>query len=145
MNKLFYKDFEVQKTYDLGVIALTEKQIIDFAKQFDPLDIHINTTIAEKSLFKGIVASGSHIFVMFHKDRWIPIFGHTVICGVELTNWKFLKPVYPDQKIGGSVTITSIQPNQEKNFALVSWLYKFKDEKNELVQSLQLIISHNMG
>jgi acyl dehydratase len=144
MNKLYYKDFEVNKKYDLGVTTLTEQQIIDFAKQFDPLEFHTDKAAAEKSIFKGIVASGSHIFIVFYRDKWIPLFGHTVICGTGLNNWKLLKPIYPDQKISGSTLISSIQANPEKNYALVTWFHEFRDEKKDLVQSLEVTISHKM-
>ena len=145
MSPITFKDFLVGKKFDLGITAISEQEIIDFAKAFDPLEFHTNKAVAQKSIFKGIVASGPHIFTVVHRDKCIPLFGHTIICGLELNNWRFIKPVYPDQKISARTIILSIKPNPEKNYALVSWLYEFLDEKNELVQSLQMTISHKMS
>lgn len=144
MTKYHYKDFEVNKKFDLGTIALTEQEIIDFAKTFDPLDFHINKSAAEKSIFKGIVASGPHIFTLVHRNSWIPLFGHTVLCGLEIDNWKFLKPVYPNQKIHSSVSIKFVEAFPDKNYVLVIWIYEFKDDKGELIQSLEMTISHKI-
>lgn len=123
---------------------LSKNEIIEFAKAFDPLDFHINEEAAQKSPFKGIIASGPHIFTLTHRQNWIPVFGNTVIAGLEVNNWKFLKPVYPNQLILGSVTILSIKRNEEKQYTIVNWLYEFKDEKGEMVQSLEMVIMHKI-
>jgi acyl dehydratase len=139
-----YNDFQLNKTFDLGITSLSEEEIIDFAKQFDPLDFHTNKSAAEKSIFRGIIASGPHIFTLIHRTKWIPLFGHTVICGLQINNWKFLKPLYPDQKIHSTVTINFTEPHPDKNYIIVGWIYEFKDEKEELIQRLEMIVSHKM-
>ena len=142
MSQIGAENFAVGKKFDLGAIALSEKEIVEFALAFDPLDFHTNKAVAEKSIFKGIVASGPHIFTLIHRIKWIPLFGHTVICGLELNNWKFLKPLYPDQNVHGSVTIKLVQPVPEKKYMIVKWLYEFKDDKGDMMQSLEMTISH---
>ena len=99
---------------------------------------------AKKSYFKDLIASGPHIFNLIHRTEWIPRFGHTVVCGLEVNHWKFIKPIYANQKTICSVTILSIIPNPEKKVAAVKWLYEFKDEKGEMVQSLDMLILHKM-
>src|SRR5687767_9020981 len=92
-------DISIGDKFDLGVIILSEQEIIDFAKAFDPLDFHIDKEIAKQTIFKGLIASGPHIFNLIYRREWIPRFGKTVICGKGVSNWKFIKPVYPMQKI----------------------------------------------
>lgn len=138
-----FKDFAVGKVFDLGIAVLSEQEIIDFALAFDPLDFHIDKEAAQKGFFKGIVASGPHVFNLVHKKSWIPAFKDSVICGLEVNKWKFIKPVYPDQKIDSRVTITSIKENPERKHAAVIWLYEFRDESGDLVQSLEMTVLHN--
>ena len=133
------------REFDLGQVKLTEQEIIDFANAFDPLDFHTNPEAAKKSIFKGIVASGPHIFTLVHRTQWIPRFGHTVAAGLEVTNWKFLKPVYPGSPIHGKVTVTRIRPNPEKGYAAVTWLYEIRNEKEEMVQSLDMTVLHKLS
>ena len=137
--------FEEGKTFDLGITSFSEQEIIDFARAFDPLDFHINREAAAKSPFKRIIASGPHLFTFVHRNKWIPLFGKTVIAGLELNKWKFLKPLYPDQKIHSTVTILSVKPNMEKHYTTIIWLYEFKDEKEELLQTAEMTVLHKIS
>jgi acyl dehydratase len=141
-GKYKFSDFKVNKQFDLGETSLSEKQIIDFALAFDPLDIHIDKKEAEKGFFHSLVASGPHLFNVVHKNKWIPAFKDTVICGLEVNKWRFSKPVYPGESIGCIVTILSIKENPERKHASVVWLYEFRDKSGELVQSLEMTVLH---
>ena len=128
--------------FDLGTIILSEQDIIDFAKAFDPLDFHVDKEAAKKTIFKGLIASGPHIFNLIYRREWLPRFGKTVICGMGVNNWKFIKPVYAGQKIGAELTVLSIKPMAEMTGNAVSWLFEFKNEKGEMVQVLQMEVMH---
>ncbi len=136
------KDFHEGLKLTFEPFTLSKAEIIEFAKQFDPLIFHIDEEAAKKTHFKGLISSGPHIFTLKHRTQWIPIFGHSVIAGMEVNNWKFLKPVYPDQTIYGSVLIESIKKNPEKQYSVVKWRYEFKDVKQEMVQSLEMVVMH---
>jgi len=142
MGKLSIRDLEINKKIDIGSVTLSEQDIIDYALANDPLDFHINKKAAEQSIFKGLVASGSQIFNSLHKTGWIPLVGHTVLCGMELNHWKFLRPVYANQKINGTVTPIFIKENADRGHFVITWKYEFKDEHGELVQTLDVTILH---
>jgi acyl dehydratase len=127
---------------DFGQISLSEEDIIDFANRYDPLEFHTNLEIANKSIFKGLIASGPHIFNVFYRTQWIPLFGHTVIAGMEIKNWKFLKPIYADQPIKCVIQVKQYSINQEKGTAIVKWHYEFKNENDENCQTVDLTILH---
>ena len=135
-------EFEVGKKYDLGEIVLSEQEIIDFAKAYDPLDFHINKEAAEKTIFRGLIASGPHIFNLIYRNEWIPRFGKTVMCGLGLSNWKFIKPVYADDKIRVQLTVLATSPKKEIGGVVVSWFFEFKNEKGDMVQLLQMEVMH---
>lgn len=128
--------------HSLGVISLTEDQIIEYAKMFDPLPFHTSVEDAKKSPFKRLIASGSHVFTLIHRDRWIPLFGNTVIAGLELNNWKFMKPVFADVVISSFVAIMNVKHNPEKKHSVVHWKYEFFDDKDELLQTLDMHVLH---
>ena len=133
----------VGKKFDFGDIILTEQEIIDFAKEFDPLPFHIDRELAEKTMFKGIIASGPHLLNYIHKKEWVPRFGHTVVCGTGISNWKFVKPVYPLQKIHAEVTVLAMKEDEKIGGTVISWLIEFKNVKGEIVQFLQMEVMHN--
>ena len=144
MERLAIKDLAVNKKIDIGTVTLSEQDIIDYAKANDPLDFHVDRKAAEQSIFKGFVASGSQIFNVLYKTGWIPLFGHTVICGLGVDNWKFIRPVYAGQPINGIVIPVLIRENAEKKHLVITWRYEFKDVKGELVQTLEVTVLHKI-
>ncbi len=136
-------EFEVGSKIHLGQINFTEQEIIDFAKAFDPLEFHINKEVAQKTIFKDIIASGSHIFNFIYRTQWIPRFGKSVICGLGISNWKFIKPVYANQPILAEVIINSINLDAQMGGVVVVWQFEFKNRKGEMVQVLQAEIMHH--
>lgn len=135
-------EFFEGKVIDLGVTALSEDQIMEFARTFDPLDFHISKAAAAKSFFGRLIASGPHIFTEVHRTKWLPLFKDTIVCGMGINNWRFLKPVYPDQPIHAYATMTRLQLNPNGKMVSVWWRYEFKDKENELVQHLEVQILH---
>ncbi len=127
---------------DLGNISLSENEIIDFAKRYDPLEFHTNIEVAKKSIFKGLVASGPHIFNSFYRLKWIPRFGSSVLAGMEINQWKFIKPIFAEESIHCTVEIKDLIHKPEKGIAIVKWYYEFKNTKNEICQFVYLTILH---
>ena len=139
------KEYEVGKPFLLGRTALSEEEIIVFAKAFDPLIFHIDREAAKKSMFGGLIASGPHIFQLMHCKFWIPLFGKSVVAGLEVNNWKFLKPVYPNKEVECYLTIRSRKLNSDNKTATITWLYEFRyTGKTELIQSLEMTIMHTL-
>ena len=140
-----HPDLVAGKKLDFGVTVFSENDIIDFAKAFDPLDFHTDIEVAKKSFFKGLVASGPHIFNYTYRKHWVPLFGKTVLAGKEILNWKFLKPIYANQKISCTCEIRDMKINPEKNFVEVTWFYDYRNEKQEQVQTVLLVVLHKIS
>lgn len=134
--------FIENKTFEFDPVVLTEQDIIVFAKEYDPLDFHTDIEKAKLSFFKGLIASGPHIFNYIYKNYWLPVFKDTIICGKELNNWKFLKPIYANETVYTTVTILKIAPNPEKQYAAITWWFEFTNEAGELFQHLEMIVIH---
>lgn len=124
--------------------TLTEQEIIDFALANDPQDIHVNKKLAQKSYFKGLIACGAHIYVKTHKTHWIDLTKGTFICGLELNNWKFLKPVYAGQAIIPILHLTELKPNSDNRTAALTWRFEFYTAEKELYQSLDVKVLHRI-
>ena len=144
MEKLTFKDFELNKVFDFGNFILTDQEIIDFALVYDPLDFHINKELAQKSMFKALIASGPQLFHIIYIAKWLPLFKDTVLGGLEV-NWKFLKPVYAGMKIYCKTTIVELKPNPLKNYALVKWHHEFTNENGDFFQTIDITVMHSMA
>lgn len=135
-------DFIAGDKIDLGEIILSEQEIIDFARVFDPLDFHTDKKAAEKTIFKGLIASGPHPFNLIYRREWLPRYGKTVICGMGVSNWKFIKPIYAGQKTKVTLTILSVKPDANVGGTAVTWLFEFKSVNGEMVQLLEMEVMH---
>lgn len=134
----------LNKEIDFEPVILNENDIISFAKAFDPLDFHTNIEIAKASHFKGLIASGPQLFNENYRRFWVPMFGKTVICGLEIKHWKYLQPVYANQFTIGKVTVKEFRKNEEKKHATINWFFEFFDEKGLILQQMEMIVLHNI-
>lgn len=135
----------VEKPWIFESIILTEEEIIDFAKNFDPLPFHIDKTAAQQSRFGRLIASGPHIFIKAHKELIIPKLGSTIIAGLSIDQWQFLKPVYPDTPYTLHFLAQKLKPNREKKHIVITWQYEFFNPDHEMVQKLFVTSLHNFS
>ena len=74
--------------------SISKDEIIDFAKNYDPMFFHQDESKAEESIFTELVSSGLHtICIMLQKMNEFSDW--TIATGLEHTV-KYLKPVKPD-------------------------------------------------
>ena len=60
MKELYFEDLKAGDKFQSETFAVPSKEIIEFAEKFDPQKFHLNAKSAERSIFKGLVASGWH-------------------------------------------------------------------------------------
>ncbi len=56
--KYYWEDFYPGKVLEAGGISLSEEEIIEFARKYDPQPFHIDKEKAQHSYFGGLIASG---------------------------------------------------------------------------------------
>ena len=61
---LYFEDLNIGQKILLGPISVTEVEIIEFAKKFDPQPFHIDAEKAKDSLF-GVFAPQAGIHVLY--------------------------------------------------------------------------------
>jgi len=62
MDELYFEDIEVGATARVGEYEVTEAEILEFGRRFDPRPFHTDARAAEASEFGALVASGCHVF-----------------------------------------------------------------------------------
>jgi acyl dehydratase len=78
---LYLNDLHVGQRFRSGTHALDERQIIAFAREFDPQPFHIDPEAAKETLFGGLAASGWHtaaVTMRLQVDGGLPIAGGLV-------------------------------------------------------------------
>lgn len=111
----YFEDYEVGATYELGCFRLTDAEIIEFARRFDPQPFHLDQAAAEKSHFGGLVASGWHTGAAMMRvvvDRFISKVAGMGSPGVDELRW--LKPVRPNEELAVRVTVEQARRSRTK-------------------------------
>ena len=114
-NQRFFEDIEAGQVYEFGTITVSEKDIIDFARQFDPQDFHLDPAKAASSLFGGIVASGWHttaVVMRLYVDHYLSHIANLGSPGVEEIRWP--NPLRPGDTLRIRVTILEARPSRSK-------------------------------
>ena len=111
----FFEDYEAGRVYEFGSITLTEPEIIEFARHFDPQDMHIDPEKALQGRFGGIIASGWHtigVAMRLYVDYYLPRVASLASPGVDEVRWP--NPVRPGDSIDIRVTILETIPSRSK-------------------------------
>jgi acyl dehydratase len=64
MKEHYFEDLKLSGPFKSEPLNVTEKQVIEFAHKFDPQMFHLTRKTAERTLFKGLIASGWHTAAM---------------------------------------------------------------------------------
>jgi acyl dehydratase len=111
-----FEDFEPGQVYELGSRTVTEAEILEFARQFDPQPFHLDPEAAKESVFGGLIASGWHTGAI-----WMRLDVDAMLCGaasrgspgVEELRW--LEPVRPGDTLTGSLTVLDVTPSATRS------------------------------
>ncbi len=99
MTIKYFEDFTVGSFETFGNYFVEKGEVIKYAKKWDPQPFHIDEEEAKKSVFKGLTASGSHIFaisVFLIMQREIKI---KVIAMLGIEKLQFKHPARPGDQL----------------------------------------------
>ena len=115
MPELYFEDLEAGQVVDLGTIAVTEEDILAFARQWDPQPFHVDPEAAKGSVFGGLIASGWHTGAM-----WMRLYVDSLLDGAAsmgspgIEELRWLAPVRPGDTLTGSLTVLETTPSERR-------------------------------
>jgi acyl dehydratase len=60
----YFEDYVPGTVCEFGEVRVTERDIVEFARRFDPQEMHVDPQIAARGAFGGLIASGWHTAAM---------------------------------------------------------------------------------
>jgi acyl dehydratase len=144
MTERYLEDFAVGQRFSTGRHIVDDEQIKTFAAEFDPQPFHVDETAAEKSIFRGLAASGWHtagitMRLLVHGDLR-PAGG---IIGLGLEDMQWPKPVRPGDELHVETEILQVRPSASKpNQGLLKVRNTTFNQKGEavLLQTVNLLV-----
>jgi acyl dehydratase len=136
---LYFEDFTEGQVIELGTIpALTEEEIIAFARQFDPQPFHVDPVAAKNSIYGGIIASGWQTALLTMRLQVDSLLRRTDAQGSPgVENIRFRKPVRPGQRLAARYTVLVAEPSARRpSLGKVLGRTELLDEAGDVVYSM---------
>ena len=142
LKERWFDDFAVGEQFEFGAYVVTEDEIIDFARRYDPQPFHLDLEAAKASHFGGLVASGwmtSAVLMRLLCDHFIPRQSSMGSPGVDEVRW--LKPLRPGDTLRARVEVTETRASQSKpDRGVIRCRHQLLNQHDEVVMSM-----HGMG
>lgn len=137
----YFEDLAAGETYDLGTLTVSEEDILEFAKRYDPQPFHIDPEAAEGSIYGGLIASGWHTCALYMRLLATGFLNDTASLGspgVDEIRWP--APVRPGDQLSGSLEILTSRPsNSRADRGIVTSRGKLANQHGEAVLRLTAI------
>ena len=141
IDQRYFEDYIPGSVYEYGPISVSEAEIIDFAKKFDPQYIHTDPQRAAQGLFGGLIASGWHtasLIMRLYSSHFISSVAGIASPGIDELRW--IKPVRPDDSLRIRVAVIESAGSQSKpHIGMVRVLIEVFNQQNEIVMTLKLV------
>jgi acyl dehydratase len=94
---------------------LSEAEIVDFARRWDPQPFHLNPEGARDSMFGGLIASGWHTGAIAMRLLVDGLLSGSATQGSPgIDNIRFLRPVRPGDRLSGRFTVLEASPSASR-------------------------------
>jgi len=133
----WFDDLKVGDRFQSEAYAVTEEQIIEFAREFDPQDFHLDRATAEGTIFKGLSASGWHTAAISMRlfVRTLNFADGAIGLGVDEMRWP--NPVRPGDVLRVETEIVDLRPSRSKpEFGIVRIRNVTTNQRDEIVQTM---------
>lgn len=111
----YFEDYLPGSIYECGEIAVTEAEIVAFARQFDPQYFHVDAEAAVQGPFGGLVASGWHTGSMamrLYVNHYLA--GAVSLGSPGMDELRFHRPVRPGDRLSVRMSVLEATRSRSK-------------------------------
>ena len=134
-----FEDYVPGAVFEYGEIPVTEAEIVEFARRFDPQYIHIDREQAARGPFGGLIASGWHTAAMMMRlivDNFLPKHASRGSPGIDELRW--LRPVRPGDTLSVRLSVLEATRSRSKpDRGVVRTLCEVLNQDRAVVMSLK--------
>jgi acyl dehydratase len=135
MKDLYLEDFKPGDKFTTGKATISERQIVEFAKQYDPQLFHIDPVAAKDTIFGGLIASGFQTLVLGFRLVWDSgVLKAASMGSPGFDELRWLKPVRPGDTLTVAMEVKEVRPSQSKpDRGIMRASYRYQNQKGEEV------------
>jgi acyl dehydratase len=133
----YFDDLKVGDRFKSESLRVTERQVIEFAHKFDPQMFHLTRKRAERTIFKGLIASGWHTAAMTMRlfVQRLNFAEGAIGLGVDELRWP--NPVRPGDVLQVETEIVDLRLSRSKpNCGILRLRNVTTNQRGEIVQTM---------
>lgn len=137
MKELYFDDLKAGDRFQSEPFEVPGKAIIEFAEKFDPQMFHLNPKTAERTIFKGLVASGWHTAAITMRlfVQTLNFAEGAIGLGVEELRWP--NAVRPGDALSVETEIVDVRLSRSKpNYGIIRLRNVTQNQRGEIVQTM---------
>ena len=134
----YFEDYVQGSVHDFGQALVSEEEIIEFARRYDPQDFHVDPAKALQTRFGGLIASGwltCGLMMRMYSDHYLTRNASLASPGLDEVRW--LAPVRPGDTLSMRVTVVEARRSASKpDRGLVRSKIEVLNQRGEVVMSM---------
>ncbi|MGB5197563.1 MAG: MaoC family dehydratase [Candidatus Deferrimicrobium sp.] len=137
----YFEDYTVGLVQECGTIAITEDEVINFARRFDPQIFHTDPENAKKTHFAGIIASGWHtcgLVMRLLVDNYLSKVANIASPGVDEIRW--IRPVRPGDELSVRAIVLAARTSRSKpERGIFTYSVEVINQGGEVVMTMKVL------
>ncbi len=133
-----WEDFPVGRVFEHGSRTLGEREMIAFARDWDPQRYHVDPQAGKETPYGGLIASGWHtgcVMMRFMCDAYLNESSCIGSPGIE--EWRFAAPVRPGDTLRYRGTVLESRASASKpDRGIVKFRWELLNQRDEVVVSI---------
>jgi acyl dehydratase len=137
----YFEDFREGETVELGSFSYTEREIIDFAREFDPQPMHTDPVAAQSSTYGGLIASGWQTATSYMRRLVDGIMRESESIGSPgIDRLRWLKPVRAGDRLRARFTVLDARAsNSRPDWGIVRSRGEVLNQNDEVVMDVEAV------
>ena len=132
-----FADFHAGQVLEFGSYEVSEQELVEFARRFDPQPFHTDRAAAAKTRWGGLIASGFHTCAIAMR-----LIADNVLDGSEsfgspgLSSLKWLHPVKPGDRLRMQAEILNTKRSSNGRVGVLLWRWVLVNQNGTPVLDL---------
>jgi acyl dehydratase len=135
----YFEDYQVGELLEFGNYLITEAEIIEFARRYDPQPFHVDPVAAQTSNYGGLIASGwltGCAVMRMLVDHFISPLSSMGSPGLDELRWP--RPVRPGDRLRVRLSILATRQSQTKpDRGLIQMHQEAVNQNDEVVMTIR--------